>query len=77
MSDKEYPHGRRGFAGMTAEQQREIASRGGRAAHAQGKAHRWSAEEAKEAGRKGGMASKRKAREPYPLDAAQGGNSPE
>lgn len=49
---------RRGFASMSAEKQREIASKGGRAAHAKGTAHEWSAEEARQAGRKGGQASR-------------------
>jgi general stress protein YciG len=46
----------RGFAAMSPEKQKEIASKGGRAAHQQGVAHEWSAEEAKAAGRKGGQA---------------------
>jgi general stress protein YciG len=46
---------------MDREKQREIASKGGRAAHEKGTAHRWSEEEAKEAGRKGGAASHRNA----------------
>lgn len=50
---------RRGFAVMDREKQREIASKGGRAAHLKGTAHRWTEEEAKEAGRKGGAASHR------------------
>ena len=49
---------RRGFASMSQEKQREIASKGGRAAHAKGTAHEWSAEEARRAGRKGGQASR-------------------
>lgn len=49
---------RRGFASMSPEKQREIASKGGRAAHQKGTAHEWSSEEAREAGRKGGMASR-------------------
>ena len=44
----------RGFASMSPDRQREIASKGGRAAHAKGTAHEWSADEAREAGRKGG-----------------------
>ncbi len=48
----------RGFASMDREKQREIASKGGRAAHIQGTAHEWSSEEAREAGRKGGAASR-------------------
>lgn len=47
----------RGFAAMSPERQREIASRGGRAAHAQGTAHEFSSEEARAAGRKGGQAA--------------------
>jgi uncharacterized protein len=50
----------RGFASMDRTKQREIASKGGRAAHLRGTAHEWSSEEAREAGRKGGMASHRK-----------------
>ena len=46
---------RRGFASMDPARQREIASRGGRAAHEKGTAHEWSANEAREAGRKGGV----------------------
>ena len=45
---------RRGFASMTPEKQREIASKGGRAAHQKGTAH----EEARSAGRKGGQISR-------------------
>ena len=48
---------RRGFAAMSAERQREIASQGGRAAHQQGVAHEWSKDEARAAGKKGGQAS--------------------
>ena len=49
---------RRGFASMTPEKQREIASKGGRAAHAKGTAHEWTSEEARNAGRKGGQISR-------------------
>lgn len=45
---------KRGFASMDRERQREIASKGGRAAHAKGTAHEWSSGEARQAGRKGG-----------------------
>src|SRR5438128_55279 len=44
----------RGFAAMDNEKQREIASKGGRTAHAKGTAHEFTTEEAREAGRKGG-----------------------
>ncbi len=53
----------RGFASMDRAKQREIASKGGKAAHAKGTAHEWTSEEAREAGRKGGMASHRRRRE--------------
>jgi general stress protein YciG len=52
----------RGFASMDRNRQREIASKGGKAAHRKGTAHEWTSEEAREAGRKGGMASHRKQR---------------
>lgn len=50
----------RGFASMERAKQREIASKGGKAAHQKGTAHEWTSEEAREAGRKGGMASHRR-----------------
>ena len=50
----------RGFASMDRAMQREIASKGGKAAHQKGTAHEWTSEEAREAGRKGGMASHRR-----------------
>ena len=43
---------------MSAEKQREIASKGGRAAHEKGTAHEWTADEARNAGRKGGQVSR-------------------
>jgi len=49
----------RGFASMDPAKQREIASKGGRAAHLAGTAHEFSSEEAREAGRKGGQAVSR------------------
>jgi uncharacterized protein len=49
---------RRGFASMSPEKQREIASKGGRAAHEKGTAHEWTADEARSAGRKGGQVSR-------------------
>lgn len=48
---------RRGFACMSEDKQREIASKGGKAAHVKGTAHEWSANEARMAGRKGGQLS--------------------
>jgi general stress protein YciG len=48
---------KRGFAGMSAAKQREIARKGGRAAHAKGTAHHFTREEARAAGSKGGRAA--------------------
>ena len=53
----------RGFASMDRAKQREIASKGGKAAHQKGTAHEWTSEEAREAGRKGGMASHQRRRQ--------------
>ncbi|HVY72706.1 MAG TPA: KGG domain-containing protein [Candidatus Paceibacterota bacterium] len=47
----------RGFAGMDPDKQREIASKGGKAAHEKGTAHEFDSQEAAEAGAKGGKAS--------------------
>jgi general stress protein YciG len=44
-----------GFASMSLEQRRAIARLGGQAAHKKGTAHEWSTEEARLAGRKGGL----------------------
>ena len=48
----------RGFASMDPEKQREIARKGGRAAHEKGTAHEWTADEARSAGRTGGQVSR-------------------
>ena len=48
---------------MDRVRQREIASKGGKAAHQKGTAHEWTSEEARDAGRKGGLASHRRRRE--------------
>ncbi|MCA8831016.1 KGG domain-containing protein [Hymenobacter pini] len=48
----------RGFAAMDAATQRRIASEGGRASHLSGRGHRFTSEEARAAGRKGGQASR-------------------
>jgi general stress protein YciG len=63
----------RGFAGMDPERQRQISSQGGKAAHQKGTAHEFDSEEAREAGRKGGMVSggRRRARE----QGGEGGGS--
>ena len=49
----------RGFASMDQDRQREIASQGGRAAHAKGTAHEFDSEEARRAGQRGGEAVSR------------------
>jgi len=58
---------------MDRNKQREIASKGGKAAHQKGTAHEWTSEEAREAGRKGGMASHRRKQEQQ--GGSEGGNS--
>jgi general stress protein YciG len=67
----------RGFASMDRGKQREIASKGGKAAHQKGTAHEWTSEEAREAGRKGGMAShRRKQSAPAEPGSGAGGGEP-
>lgn len=65
---------KRGFASMDAAKQREIASKGGRAAHAKGTAHEFTADEARVAGRKGGEAVSRD-REHMASIGREGGHS--
>lgn len=52
---------RRGFASMNREKQRLIASKGGKTAHRKGTAHKWTSDEARAAGRKGGRARHQRA----------------
>jgi general stress protein YciG len=59
---------------MERNKQREIASKGGKAAHQKGTAHEWTSEEAREAGRKGGMASHRRKQEQQSSGAAESDN---
>lgn len=47
--------GKQGFASMGRDVQRQIASKGGQAAHKKGTAHKWTSEEARAAGKKGGL----------------------
>jgi general stress protein YciG len=47
---------KRGFASMPRDKQRMIASKGGKTAHRKGTAHKWTSEEARLAGQKGGRA---------------------
>ena len=62
------PKSKRGFAAMDPNLVREISRKGGKAAHESGKAHEFTTEEARTAGRKGGMAShaKRRSAQPAP-----------
>ena len=57
FGDKHDRTANRGFASMDESKQRQIASKGGRAAHQKGTAHEWTSEEAARAGRKGGKVS--------------------
>ena len=57
---------------MSPEKQREIASKGGRAAHEKGTAHEWTADEARNAGRKGGQVSRGGRGRLIPSDAQPG-----
>ena len=59
------PTSTRGLASMSQEKQRAIASQGGKAAHAQGKAHTWTREEAQIAGRKGGLRKRKYPNRPH------------
>ncbi|WP_433694467.1 KGG domain-containing protein [Herbaspirillum seropedicae] len=65
----------RGFAAMDREKQRQIASMGGKAAHAKGAAHEFTSAEAREAGRKGGLNSHGRKNAAAAAAAAQNGAS--
>lgn len=56
MAMEEEKKSTRGFASMDAKKRAEIASKGGKAAHASGKAHEFTHEEAVKAGKRGGIA---------------------
>jgi general stress protein YciG len=62
----EKPRKSRGFAAMDPKLVSELAKRGGRAAHRAGTAHQFTSDEARVAGRKGGMATHAKRREKQP-----------
>jgi uncharacterized protein len=55
MDNEKKVKSRRGFAVMDPVLQKELASKGGRSAHATGVAHHWTSEDAKAAGRVGGF----------------------
>jgi general stress protein YciG len=67
----------RGFASMDRAKQREIASKGGKAAHQKGTAHEWTSEEARDAGRKGGIASHQRRREQQGGSGSEEGSNSE
>ena len=62
---------------MDRTKQREIASKGGKAAHQKGTAHEWTSEEAREAGRKGGMASHRRKQQQQQTESGGGSQNEE
>jgi general stress protein YciG len=61
----------RGFAVMDPKLVRQLASRGGRAAHAAGVARKFTSEEARNAGRKGGAAAQARRREKLEEDGVE------
>ena len=75
MANSQNPgNSNRGFAAMDREKQRQIASMGGKAAHAKGAAHEFTSAEAREAGRKGGLNSHGRKNAAAAAAAAQNGN---
>ena len=66
------PRRPRGFAAMDRKRVSEIASKGGKAAHAAGTAHEFTSDEAREAGRKGGRATHAKRRAPASPASGEG-----
>ena len=66
---------KRGFAAMDRTQVRELARKGGIAAHRAGTAHEFSSDEARAAGRKGGLATHSSRREQSGGDGSNGGLS--
>ncbi len=64
--------GLKGFASMDKAKVAEIASKGGKAAHAQGRAHQFTSEEARAAGKRGGAAPhSSRGRKAKPADSAE------
>lgn len=62
MANKGGQTGNRGFKSMDPDKQRKIASMGGKAAHMKGTAHEFTSKEARDAGRRGGLARSEKNR---------------
>ena len=67
---------KRGFSSMDKQKQKEIASKGGKAAHQKGTAHEFTSEEARIAGRKGGAASRARRTGANATEDAGGEQSP-
>lgn len=67
---------KRGFSSMDKQKQREIASKGGKAAHQKGTAHEFTPEEARIAGRKGGAASRARRTTGNAMESAGGEQRP-
>ena len=63
----------RGFGRLPLEERTALASKGGLAAHAGGRAHEWTSDEARAAGRKGGRAPKPKKKKTPAATKARGG----
>lgn len=63
--------GKQGLASVSPEKRREIASLGGKASAASGRAHRWTSETARAAGRKGGHAVKKRPRLTFEAQAPE------
>src|SRR5438128_6435960 len=72
----EQPRRRRGFAAMDPKLVSELATRGGKAAHRAGTAHEFTSDEARLAGRKGGLATHAKRRAAKVQQGINGGNIP-
>ena len=64
-----------GFASLTPEQRKEIARKGGIAAHKKGKGHQWTKEEAAAAGKLGGIAAAAKRTKPENVDDSNNENN--
>lgn len=60
MSEEVKKKGKQGFASFSPERLKEVAQKGGKKAHELGRAHEFTEEEAKAAGRRGGMELSRK-----------------
>jgi len=60
MEERTAPKKKRGFTALSPDRRREVAALGGKTAQQRGTAHRWTKEEAQQAGRKGGLTRRRR-----------------